>query len=204
MRDVDSAVARATLELEKEFDQRALPLLHKCGAVFHRSRHTNIYVSFIGTLMIEFFIDAAGAPSEIRMSLQGDGLLVGWSGNLLLCTKRSAHDDEQISTVVFVGEVFKHADEWIELIKGLNVQPLLDALAAEFEAKERVKEERRKANLLAFVKAGIKVGTELVDVSGNVLQVTRISSIKVQIGKSVYSKEFVGGKLLEGVWQVRN
>lgn len=197
-------IKEATANLVAQFDEAITPLLQKCGAVLSQKRSTNIYLSFINALQISFYIDAAGEPSEIRLSLVDDGLMVGWAGNNLLCTDRSNFDDQQICTVIFVAEVFKHKDEWISFIKGLNIQPLIDAERAQAEAEEHAKEEERKVNLAAYEAAGIVVGTKISDVAGNVEVVKRISQKKVQIGKCLYDKDWVGKRLRDDVWHVEN
>lgn len=192
--------------LREAFIEAATPLLKVCGGDLDvslpKSRQVDLYLDYLGCLHVEFALRFKKRPIFIRLEVvKADSLMVGWAGNNLLTTNNSDFDDEQIFTVLFVAEVFKHEAEWREVLLGLDCGGVRAALAAEEQAKQLAKQALEAENLSVYA-ASVKVGTVLVGRFGE-FQVLRESKTRVQVGKELYSKVEVGAKLKSGEWRVK-
>lgn len=169
------------------------------------SRNAEVYLSFFDKQPhFTFYVNCLGRDFDIRLDCPTEEQLqVGFSCRCLLTTNYSVNDTSAIENLQVVANIFADEEQWRKLICGLdysNLKELMDRKSAEDKARA---EAKVKSDLEAFEKAGIEVGTVILIGNGIEESVTRMSRTRVQVGRVVYSKQDVGARLLEGLWQVR-
>lgn len=198
-----TAVDLAEREVIKEFREKAAVLL--TGDIKLSTQFSGFMYLRDGYPSITMYVDILGEPVDVRLLLDGpDRLQVGWGGNNLLTTNDSINDKRAIELIKFVSQIFTEEAKWRELLGSLDVRKVEEAIVAEDKEKAELSVRIKETQLKAYEDAGIKVGTVIVNQWKFEEEVKRISGVRVQVGKTMLTKEEVGQRLLEGQWQVKH